>query len=363
MRQAHLTIITTEMTISLATPLYIRLRRSIPWVFVITVVLTILANLFSIEFAKLLTQRGLWQESKVWKGLLLDAREPAPEVVLVGSSRVQNHFNTDYFAQRGHRAFNMGMPGILPWDFPFMVQQAAKAAEKTVVISIPAEILLGAVGCPLRWTLADMVFYARQAPACLQQLSLIEWLEPLPINAFFSETFSDVHYDPCNENSRRSPLNELQAARGLGLCDDPRGLMLLRYSRRWVAVFRNGDGLIIPDNYPARQALVTWRDQQEADLQPAVLRFLNALADRVRLEDKTPIFVLEAAPLDHLRIPHGIIERETGARTLYMNELGFEDDEIADHDHVGVKGNARLSKLLFEQLFCTANALSERGCP
>jgi len=347
----------------LATPLYIRFRHSLLWGLVIAVLLTVLANLFSVEFAKLLTQRGFWQESKVWKGLLLEAQDPAPEVVLVGSSRVQNHFNTEYFKQRGHRTFNLGMPGIFPWDFPFMVREAAKAAEKTVVISIPAEILLGAVGCPLRWTFTDMEFYAKQAPACLQRLSLIEWLEPLPINAFFSDTFPDVHYDPCNENSRRSPLNELQAARGLGLCEDARGLMLLRYSRRWVAVFRNGDGLIIPDSYPARQAQVTWRDQQEADLQPAVLRFLHGLADLVRAENKTPIFVVEAAPLEHLRIPHGIIERETGARTLYMNELGFADDEIADHDHVGIKGNARLSKLLFEQLFCTTGPSSEKGCP
>ncbi|WP_248799617.1 hypothetical protein [Pseudomonas sp. MWU13-2105] len=363
MRQAHSTIIITEVITPLATPLYIRFRRSVLWLIAIAALLAILANLFSVEFAKLLIQRGFWQESKVWKGLLLDTQESTPEVVLVGSSRVQNHFNTEYFRQNGHRVFNLGAPGILPWDFPFMVGQAAKAAEKTVVISIPAEILLGAVGCPLRWTLTDMAFYAKQAPTCLRGLSLIEWLEPLPINAFFSETFPDVHYDPCNENNRRSPLSELQAARGLGLCEDARGLMLLRYSRRWVAVFRNGDGLIIPDNYPPRQAQVTWRDQQEADLQPTVLRFLNGLADRVRAENKTPIFVVEAAPLEHLRIPHGIIERETGARTLYMNELGFADDEIADHDHVGIKGNARLSKLLFEQLFCTTSTSSEKGCP
>ncbi len=152
------------MITPLATPLYIRLRRSLLWGLVITIFLIVLANLLSVEFAKLLTQRGFWQESKVWKGLLLEAQTPAPEVVLVGSSRVQNHFNTDYFKQRGHRTFNLGMPGIFPWDFPFMVQQAAKAAEKTVVISIPAEILLGAVGCPLRWTFTDIALLCKAVP-------------------------------------------------------------------------------------------------------------------------------------------------------------------------------------------------------
>lgn len=341
------------MTKSQSISVYTRLRRTVGWVLLITIVSVVLANVFTVVFAKLLVKHGYWQESKDWKGLLLEAQTPAPEVVLVGSSRVQNHFNTDYFNRRGHKTFNLGVAGLMPWEFPSMVQQAAEVAERTVVISVPAEILFGPRGCPNRWTGSDLMFYARHAPECMQSLSMAQWLQPLPINAFFRETFTDVHYYPCREGADRSLLDKLSTA---NVCDDPRGLMLLRYSRRWVAVFDNGDGLILPDDNPERQSQVVWRDKRDSPLQVDVLTFLRDLAEIVRTAGKTPVFIVEAAPLEHLLISHDL-EKQTGARTLYMNEIGFSDEEIADHDHVGAKGNSRLTRLLYEQLFCVPNVI------
>lgn len=328
-----------------------RLRRTIGLVFIIAIVLVILANLFSMVFAKLIVSRGFWLENKVWKELLLDAQTPAPELVLIGSSRVQNHFNTDYFNNHGHRAFNLGVPGILPWDYPSMVQHAAQVATKTVVISVPAEVLFyAAIGCPKQWTMTDLLFYAKHAPACLQGASLTQWLQPLPINALFSETFDNVHNYPCQDDAEHRLLDQVAAFQGSGLCNDPRKLMSVRYTRRWVAVFSNGDGLIVPDDYPARQAQVLWQDKRGVPLNGKVVNFLRALADIVRDAGKTPIFVVDAAPVDHLMIDH-VLEKQTGVRSLYMNEISFPDDEIADHDHVGVRGNSRLTSALFEQLF------------
>lgn len=336
--------------------IYARLRRTIGLVFIIAIVLVILANVFSLVFAKLLVNRGFWLENKVWKELLLNTQTPAPELVLVGSSRVQNHFNTDYFNNRGRRTFNFGVPGIFPWDYPFMVQQAARVATKTVVISVPAEVLFyTAIGCPGQWTIPDLFFYAKEQPACLQKATLTQWLQPLPINALFSETSAEVHHFPCEDDAEDRLLNQVAAFHGSGLCDDPRKLMLLRYSRRWVAVFSNGDGLIVPDDYPPRQAQVLWQDKRGVPLDAKVVSFLRALADIVRDAGKTPIFVVDAAPVDHVIIDH-VLEQQTGARTLYMNEISFSDDEIADHDHVGARGNSRLTSALFEQLFGVPDA-------
>jgi len=41
-----------------------------------------------------------------------------------------------------------------------------------------------------------------------------------------------------------------------------------------------------------------------------------------------------------------------------MNEIGFSDEEIADHDHAGPNGNKRLTKWLYEALFCPPNSLT-----
>ncbi|NUT88926.1 hypothetical protein HNO91_21070 [Pseudomonas corrugata] len=311
----------------------------------------ILVNLGSVVFAKVLVRHGYWLESKVWKALLMDAQASVPETVLVGSSRTQNHFNTDYFNRRGHSAFNLGAAGILPWEYPSMVEQASRAAGKTVVISLPAEILFLPQGCPRQWTTADLIFYARYAPGCLRELSLAQWLQPLPINGLFSETFTGIQYFPCRKRTGRSLQELLGTAYESGICDDPRGLMMLRYSRRWVAIFNNGDGLILPDSYPDRTAEVIWNVRKGEKFQDEVVGYLKHLADIVRDAGKTPIFVIEAAPIEHQIIDRNL-EALTGVRTLYMNEIGFSNEEIADHDHVGSKGNQRLTTWLYEALFC-----------
>jgi hypothetical protein len=232
-----------------------------------------------------------------------------------------------------------------------MVQHAARVATKTVVISVPAEVLFySAIGCPIQWTMSDFLFYAKQEPACLQGVSLTQWLQPLPINALLSETSADVHNYPCQDDAEQRLLDQVAAFHDSSLCNDPRKLMLVRYSRRWVAVFSNGDGLIFPDDYPARQAQVLWQDKHGVPLNDKVVNFLRALADIVRDAGKTPIFVVDAAPIDHLMIDH-VLEKQTGVRSLYMNEISFPDDEIADHNHVGLRGNSRLTSALFEQLF------------
>lgn len=327
-----------------------RLRRTVGLVLVVATVLVIVANLLSVTFANKLVAQGFWVENKVWKGAVLDAQNPAPEWVIVGSSRVQNHFNTDYFNARGHKTFNLGMPGILPWDFPSMVQHAAQVATRTVVISVPAEVLFfPAVGCPNQWTMTDILFYAKHVPSCLRGLSLVQWLQPLPINALFRETFTDVHHYPCEGEAGDRWLDKVAVLRESNLCSDPRKLMLVRYSRRWVAVFSNGDGLIVPDDYPPRQAQVIWNDKRGMPLNRDVIDFLHALAGLVRDAGKTPVFMIEASPVEHLMIDH-VLEELTGVRSLYMNEISFSDDEIADHDHLGIRGNDRLTKLLFDQL-------------
>jgi hypothetical protein len=331
--------------------LYTRLLHTLVWTLVSAILLVVLVNLCSVVFAKLLVRHGYWLESKVWKGLLLEAQTSVPEMVLVGSSRTQNHFNTDYLNRHGHSAFNLGVAGILPWEYPSMVEQASSVAGKTVVISVPAEILFGPLGCPRHWTGTDLAFYARHASGCLRALSLAQWLQSLPINALFSETFTGIQYYPCREGAARSLQDQMGTAYDNGICDDPRGLMMLRYSRRWVAVFSNGDGVILPDDYPERREQVVWQDRHGQKLQEEVVGYLRNLADIVRDAGKTPIFIIEAAPIEHQMIDHDL-EELTGVRTLYMNEIGFSDEEIADHDHVGPKGNKRLTRWLYEALFC-----------
>lgn len=335
---------------SSALPLHRRLRRSVASILLLALLGVVLVNLLSVWMARLLASEGFWLENPAWKGLLLDVQDPAPDVVLVGSSRVQNHFDTRLMSQGGRSYFNYGIPGLLPDEMRPLVERAAERARSTVVISLPVQSLFWQTHCPRTWSWADVRFSASQSPQCLQALSASEWFTLLPINALLVAATPEIKLLPCWGERLGAELRRIGDMVGGVPCDDPRGPILLRGNlQRSVLVYANGDGVIVPDRLEAWQSRVTWEDYRQQAYDAGRLEQLHSLLEIVRKHGKQPILLIEPSPLQRFRIRQDLAQ-VLGTRTLYLNEWTFADDEIADADHLNRKGGLRVSAYLAEQL-------------
>lgn len=331
-------------------PLHARLRRSVTSILLLALLGVILFNFIFIWTAKLLASEGFWLENPTWKGLLLSVQEPAPDVVLVGSSRVQNHFDTHLMSQSGRSFFNYGIPGLFPDEMRPLVEQAAEHARSTVVISLPVQSLFWQTRCPRTWSWADVRFNARHSPQCLQALNANDWFKLLPMNSLLEARTPELKLMPCQSDKRIEELRHVRDILGNDPCEDPRRPILLRGNpKRSVLVYANGDGVIVPGRMEAWQTRVTWDDHRQQAYDADRLEQLRSLLDIVRKHGKQPVLLIEPSPLQPIRIRQDL-DHVLGSQTLYLNEWTFADDEIADKEHLGHKGGQRVSAYLAEQL-------------
>lgn len=336
--------------VSTLSPLYRRFRRS-AWMIPLLALLGVVAvNLLCLFGARLLASYGFWQENKVWKGLLLDVQSPPPDVVIVGSSRTLNQFDTVLMNRSGMRFFNFGIPEVLPDEMPGVLERAARRAQRTVVIPVPAQFLFSAPSCPRMWTWDDLRFYAFHAPQCVGSLSLSDWFGLLPINTLFTAVTPDIRALPCRRAGLADELARLGAVLGGNPCDDPRRPMLLRgNAQRSVVVYANGDGVIVSTSTTDWQQQVVWRDRRDEAYDSERVAQLRNLIAIVRGHGKEPVLLIEPDPVEH-----SLIRQDLGAllgvRTLYLNEWTFGNDEIADLHHLNRKGGVRVSQYVANEL-------------
>lgn len=78
----------------------------------------------------------------------------------------------------------------------------------------------------------------------------------------------------------------------------------------------------LPGDYLARKGLVVWRDRHGQKLQEEVVGYLRNFADIVRDAGTPPIFIIEAAPIEHQMIDHDL-EEPTGVRPLLYERNWF----------------------------------------
>lgn len=330
--------------------LHRRLRRSVASILLMALLGVVLVNLLCVWAARLLASEGFWLDNPAWKGLLLDLQSPAPDVVLVGSSRVQNHFDTRLMSQSGRSYFNYGIPGLLADEMRPLVERAAERAGSTVVISLPVQTLFSPTHCPNTWGWADVRFSVSHSPQCLWTLSANDWFKLLPINELLVMATPDVKLLPCRREGLGDELRRIGDMIGGSPCDDPRHPILMRGSfERRVLIYANGDGVIVPARLDAWQARVTWTDYRQQAYDVGRLEQLRSLLDTVRKHGKQPVLLIESGVLRPFYIRQDIAQ-VLGVRTFYLNEWTFADDEIADADHLNRKGGLRVSVYLAEQL-------------
>ncbi|MGH6762901.1 MAG: hypothetical protein ACRECW_15090 [Phyllobacterium sp.] len=339
-------------------------RRVFFVVFIVTILISIsiilLANWAASLGASILTNKGYWLESKVWKSQLL-AKVEQPDIVIVGSSRVLNHIDTRQLEAANINAFNYGIGGITLDDFSYSVEKASMVAKSAVLISIPAERLFSTPECPRFWTFSDLKFYMKYAPSCISSMTSQNWLGLLPINAYFFPSSPPALHLPCKSLEGKKLVAEIQAEWRRDICSESRLISWIRgNSSRWVIGYDNGDGEIISREDSDWLDKERFIDLGKRPFNNSSLKFIGGLADIVRRAGKTPILLIEAAPVIHIGIEESL-ENRVGIKTIYMNNIRFTSDEIADADHVNRKGKEKVSRLLANILACSPDENS--SCP
>lgn len=311
---------------------------------------TFAADLTLGYYAQALSAKGGWRETKKWKQTLLKT-QPTPEIVMVGSSRMQNHVNTSTFSTRGHQTFNFGVPGRFMADYPYMVKASTAAGARQVVLGIPASQLYSAPGCPREWRKADVVFYLEHNPTCLREIVGKRLIELSNANSLFSTYDESLIYHPCTAIPANTSDALLLQVRGY--CGGTRGVTFAR-SRQQVNVvgFSTGDAEIVYRNETRWGQLKNSSDFSKSTFNSEAIDQLRNLVALVRAGGAEPIIIIEPEPVDKVIIDEGLHEL-LDTRVIYLTSIDFKDNEISDRLHLSAAGNARFTDILYSKLFPT----------
>lgn len=230
---------------------------------------------------------GDWIESVSSKGLLLEQR-PTTQVILLGTSTTQNHFNTLWMSEHGTPHFNYGLPGRYWEDFPSILKSFESSTATQVVLSLPARVFTRPVSCPTFRTFHDLGFFFRlKGTECFHRFSL-RHLFPLYSDwPFMGEVFRPTE----------SYLEKTRVKYGVDLRQDARGINYARGTEdRSVVTFKNGDGAVFSDTVVKANlspSQIKTIDRSTRDLHPEALEFMRRLAAEVHAQGKRLTVVLE----------------------------------------------------------------------
>jgi hypothetical protein len=182
---------------------------------------------------------GKWLETKTSKAVLLEALPIQPDVILIGDSRTQYHFNTKVMAESGLSFFNFGMVGSSFEDVLSPVLMSRDIAQKTVVLNFSIADFKSPARCPKRPT-RDEVDIIRKATGKICKFSELDELFQLSLIRNQKFLRKPVEY-----KIKRKKFQRYLTQFGGKTADFGRGINYMRGDNRGLTVtFENGDGLL-----------------------------------------------------------------------------------------------------------------------
>jgi hypothetical protein len=316
----------------------------------LSLLLLVLLNYIVLWFVEGKAASGQWYEEALSKQALLRAGGPY-DYVFVGSSRTQNHINTQLMAVAGIRAFNMGLAGRQLENYYGVVDRAAQYANKAVVVSIMPHALFRTVKCA-RTDLGfkQILFYLfeQDSRVCVKELGLDMIKIALPINRF--DAFVDMGTGLDIDQAKKT----IASRYNYQLERDGRVVRTIRgNSERFVVLYKNGDGQVFSDSLAGQdeqQKEINWNKRQ---LHQEALAYLRLLGNRVQEQGKTMIVVIEPSVAGRVfRIDAKRLESllPEGVELIDHSAIYYPLDLWADKWHLNEAGSRRYSRWLVDQL-------------
>jgi hypothetical protein len=295
---------------------------------------------------------GRWIEEPIAKAYLLSTAENA-EYIFIGSSRTQNHINSLMLSRMGVKVLNLGMAGR-EWEYyPYIIKRTKAARARSLVISMPADVLFGPVSCP------DSYFYQLQLDTLggteigcffVSDLTWDRLLDELPMNRFRTAL---EQLPPESERARQ--LKMLEDTYGYDAAADGRQVNYVREKPdRSVLLYANGDGQVfchrVRDSH-GNVRKTNDRSRRAFDLE--AIEYLAKLARLAQQGGKNVIYIIEPAQvgivdlidMDKLRsaLPENVWVFNNAARE-YARGLW------ADKAHFNLKGSELYTAQVYDQI-------------
>ena len=301
--------------------------------------ITLCLQLVGKELIREQAANGRWIESAFSKLALLE-NNPQKTTVLIGTSTVQNNFNTTLMAEFGVPAFNLGLPGRYWEYYPHLMRELAHTSVTTVIVSLSVRTLFDPVACPQVFGLKELWVLLRERPHCLLENSLTHLL-PLT-----SERPYLWIADPLPSRA------ELDLAYGTALREDPRKMNFLRgQGDRKVLTFTNGDGLVLNSSQSFGSLKILDWSQRKIPLEN--LHYLKTTLELLRLKGKRVVLYLEPYKVDTLiHFNQDELRARLGPEigSIFNHLLEIPAARWSDHSHLNATGSYLYSQLVACQI-------------
>lgn len=306
---------------------------------------------------------GHWIEEPLAKSYLATRRAPF-DYVFIGTSRTQNHINTQLLGTLGMKALNLGMAGRTWEYYPDIISRVADSQAQTIVISIAVELLYQPVSCP------ESYFYQINldllGPGDLRcfYIDNLKWntlLQELPMNRFLTA----LEQVP-SESENTAFIASLDTEYGYDRQADTRVINYVRGDTdRFVVTFTNGDGQVFSRRAARRHDIGKRTDDRtRKPFNPEAIRYINQLATLALSHGLAVVYILEPAHAGTIqkiddatlrdRLPHSVAIINNASRY-------YERTLWADAAHFNLQGSNLYTRQVFSALQALRPAHSERS--
>ncbi|MDA9009642.1 hypothetical protein N9K16_06795 [Alphaproteobacteria bacterium] len=277
-----------------------------------------------------------WLETKTSKAELLLRQEEAPDFILLGDSRTQNHFNTAAMSESGVTFFNHGVVGAKFEDIIYTVLLAKDVAKRGAVLNFYLLDLEYPVVCSKR-PMAVEIELLQRAVGENCSYSAIDGLfqKSLIRNQKFFRKPMDYFLDP-------SKYHQLLATYQTDLAAYGRTINYVRGDRhRLVVTFANGDGEVISQPVAASTDHLPPYNHVIKSINPDKVAILVALAEAFQEVDKQLIINFEPLRFNSGCEVPDLPELDGLADIVITCDKPYLYENWADIAHMNAKGIAR----------------------
>lgn len=186
------------------------------------------------------TKRGFWYEETYSKGALLSST-PTPDFIFIGSSKTQNHIDTQHLRKKGIPSFNYGLPGITWESQAYSIYKSINKAKTAIVLSIDQNDLTTPPKWPNSGTiLADFRLREETGIATsIEAFSLKNLSQSLPTNYF------PKYLKVASRTKTKSAVELINQRQGNDFILQPEKINYIRgHKNRYVVTLANGDSFI-----------------------------------------------------------------------------------------------------------------------
>ncbi len=306
---------------------------------ILTIILFFMVNGLYYMAINYVEQSYGWLEDKYSKPKYLANYVKNPDVIFIGSSRTQNHINTNHLSNNNIHSLNFGVPNLMWEDYESVIERAIENVDKYIIISIPPQSLFLGIPCPKYPDINDVIHDRyKKCPIINGLLPSIKGINKKIKRATKTDYISQIKF--------------IRKEYQVNVMDDKREIYYIRGGKkRKVVIFKNGDGVVFSNRVVESDIDTVKIEKRHAKYNPVAIKYIKYLADKVRNKGKEILFIIE--PMSYEKsfiLDIRKLSENIGVKIIDNNGILKVKEYWSDEEHLSYKGTKLYAELLLEQL-------------